>query len=79
MVSAVACCVMQLKPFMALPSREEWPEYYSRIASPICINDIYRKTQAHAYPAVQDAVQDWELLASNAEQVWAGARVRYSV
>ena len=59
---------------MALPSREEWPDYYSGIASPICIDDIYRKTQAHAYPAVQDAVQDWELLARNAEQVWAGWR-----
>ena len=59
---------------MALPSREEWPDYYLGIASPICINDIYRKTQAHEYPAVQDAVQDWELLARNAEQVWAGGR-----
>ena len=67
----------QLEPFMERPSRTEWPEYYERITTPICISDIYYKTQTYKYGTVDDAMKDWELLSRNAEEVclWVHGRV----
>ena len=59
----------QVRDFASLPSREEWPEYYATISAPICIDDIFRKTQNYEYASVEDAVQDWELLINNAQKV----------
>lgn len=57
-----------VRDFTSLPSREEWPEYYATISAPICIDDIFRKIQNYEYDSVEDAVQDWELLASNSQK-----------
>ena len=59
----------QVNDFDSLPSRAKWPDYYSTIAKPICIRDIFQKTQNYEYESVEDAVQDWELLTRNAQVV----------
>lgn len=48
--------------FVELPLKEEYPDYYSVIQRPICINDIRRRQ----YENTQDMVEDFALMFNNA-------------
>ena len=53
-------------PFMKLPSRAEYPDYYQVIRQPMDLQGISRKR--HQYETLEDAVSDFVLVFDNAMQ-----------
>ncbi|KAF9516558.1 hypothetical protein BS47DRAFT_654968 [Hydnum rufescens UP504] len=53
-------------PFLVLPNKKEWPDYYRLIEKPIAFDAIFKKLKKKMYPTTADFVSDVELLFSNA-------------
>jgi len=54
------------RSFDELPSKEDLPEYYAVIESPITFSDISKKCKNGEYESVEDLCSDIELMAKNA-------------
>jgi len=54
-------------PFLELPPRKLYPDYYNIIASPIAMEVIEKKIKDHQYSSLSDLGNDIELLARNAK------------
>ncbi|KAI0720047.1 Bromodomain-containing protein [Cerioporus squamosus] len=66
--------------FMELPSKKEWPMYYTLIKRPQCLDNIFKKLKRKEYPKPVDFANDVELVFSNAlefnqehTQIWEDA------
>ena len=53
-------------PFMQLPSRKDYPDYYKVIKNPMDLHMISRKR--NKYETLEDAVEDFVLVFDNAMQ-----------
>lgn len=56
----------ELSPFEQLPSKDDYPEYYTTIESPICLSQIKQKFDNHEYSSIDDIINDFSLLCNNA-------------
>ncbi|KAG2379064.1 hypothetical protein C9374_007702 [Naegleria lovaniensis] len=54
-------------PFLELPDRKDFPDYYDLIHTPICLNDIDKKIRNGIYKRVEDMEQDIQTLVGNAQ------------
>ncbi|KAF2422072.1 hypothetical protein EJ08DRAFT_653281 [Tothia fuscella] len=54
-----------IEPFVALPDKQVYPDYYQFIKNPICIQDIQRKINKKEYQSLKAFRQDMGLLCSN--------------
>ena len=52
-------------PFVKLPPKREWPDYYLMITNPICMKDIEKKMKKEDYHSLSDMRKDLELLVTN--------------
>jgi ATP-dependent helicase STH1/SNF2 len=52
-------------PFVKLPPKREYPDYYVIITNPICMNDIQKKIKKEDYRSLADMRRDFELMVSN--------------
>nr|CAC70156.1 polybromodomain protein [Brugia malayi] len=52
--------------FMFLPSRKDYPEYYSYIEKPIDLTTIKHKIETDQYTSISDFMKDMDLLVHNA-------------
>ncbi|PIL31354.1 hypothetical protein GSI_06052 [Ganoderma sinense ZZ0214-1] len=66
--------------FMELPSRKQWPMYYTIIKKPQCLDNIFKKLKRKEYHKAIDFTNDVELVFSNAlefnqehTQIWEDA------
>lgn len=55
-------------PFIRLPLKRQYPDYYFVIAQPICLDDIKKKIDDGRYPSLDDVRQDFELCFTNAKR-----------
>ncbi|KAG6337064.1 hypothetical protein ID866_2017 [Astraeus odoratus] len=55
-------------PFMRLPSKRNYADYYVVIAQPICLDDIKKKIEDNRYPSLDEVRQDFELCFTNAKR-----------
>ena len=56
------------EPFLKLPSRKQYPEYYVVIRRPISFAEIRLKLKQKEYATFQDLKQDLELMCNNAKR-----------
>lgn len=68
-------------PFMRLPSKKQYPEYYVVIRRPMTLTEIRNKLKQKHYTTFQDLRQDLELICTNAKrfnmrdsEIWLKAR-----
>lgn len=68
-------------PFLRLPSRKQYPEYYAVIKKPITLTEIRTKLKQGTYQTLQELRQDLDLLCNNAKrfneresEIWLQAR-----
>lgn len=54
-----------IDPFLELPPRAEYPDYYEYIKEPICMNTIKRKINKKEYQGLREFWQDIKLLCNN--------------
>ncbi|KAL2019689.1 hypothetical protein VTK56DRAFT_9308 [Thermocarpiscus australiensis] len=52
-------------PFVKLPPKRDWGDYYLIIANPICMNDIQKKIKREEYNSLADMRKDLDLMVSN--------------
>ena len=52
-------------PFVKLPPKREWQDYYVIIQNPICMNDIQKKIKREEYNSLGDMRKDLDLLVTN--------------
>jgi ATP-dependent helicase STH1/SNF2 len=52
-------------PFIELPSKAEYPDYYALIKQPICLNDIGDRINKHYYQSLKQFRQDIGLMVQN--------------
>lgn len=52
-------------PFVKLPPKRDWGDYYVIITNPICMNDIQKKIKREEYHSLSDMRKDLELLVNN--------------
>ena len=71
-------------PFLKLPSRKQYPEYYAVIKKPITLTDIRTKLKQGTYQTLQELRQDLDLVCNNANrfneresEIWLQARTLY--
>lgn len=69
------------EPFMRLPSRRQYPEYYVVIKKPMTLTDIKTRLKQHEYTTFSDVKHDFELICNNAKrfnmrdsEIWLQAR-----
>ncbi|KAL4070665.1 RSC complex protein [Scleroderma citrinum] len=55
-------------PFMRLPLKRHYPDYYHVIAQPICLDDIKKKIDDNHYPSLDEVRLDFELCFTNAKR-----------
>jgi len=55
-------------PFVALPPKSDYPDYYQLIRQPICIDQIAKKITKRQYQSTKEFVADVDLLCSNCRQ-----------
>ncbi|KAF7257005.1 hypothetical protein EG68_05957 [Paragonimus skrjabini miyazakii] len=55
-------------PFLRLPSRKIYPDYYQEISNPISLADIKKKLKNNVYPTLNSLMADLELVFKNAQQ-----------
>ena len=53
------------EPFMTLPSKREFPDYYEIVKDPISLNQVRKKLKLGEYSDVQDLAGDLELIFEN--------------
>lgn len=54
-------------PFIKLPPKREYADYYVIIATPICMNDIMKRIKKEEYNALSDLRKDIELMIRNCQ------------
>ncbi len=54
-------------PFLELPTKKIYPDYYNFIADPIAMDMIEKRVATHAYSSLKDLSTDVALLAKNAK------------
>jgi hypothetical protein len=54
-------------PFIQLPSRREYPDYYEQIERPMDLNRIRRKIDDDKYTSLDQMSADVDLLCTNAQ------------
>ncbi|KAK4141668.1 SNF2-family ATP dependent chromatin remodeling factor like protein [Dichotomopilus funicola] len=52
-------------PFVKLPPKREWADYYLIIANPICMNDIQKRIKKEEYSSLADMRRDLDLMVAN--------------
>ncbi len=52
-------------PFVKLPPKRDWQDYYLIIANPICMNDISKKLKKDEYRSLADLRRDLDLMVKN--------------
>ena len=52
-------------PFVKLPPKREWADYYIVITNPICMNDILKKIKKEEYHSLADLRRDLDLMVKN--------------
>ena len=52
-------------PFVKLPPKREWADYYIVITNPICMNDIQKKIKKEEYQSLADLRRDLDLMVKN--------------
>ncbi|KAI6047902.1 RSC complex protein [Pisolithus marmoratus] len=55
-------------PFMRLPPKRQYPDYFIVITQPICLDDIKKKIDDGRYPSLDHVRQDFELCFTNAKR-----------
>ncbi|KAH7925172.1 Bromodomain-containing protein [Leucogyrophana mollusca] len=55
-------------PFMRLPSKRHYADYYTIIAQPICLEDIKKRLDDGNYDSLEAVRHDFEICFSNAKQ-----------
>ena len=55
-------------PFMRLPLKRHYPDYFDVITQPICLDDIKTKIDDNCYPSLDEVRQDFELCFTNAKR-----------
>lgn len=55
-------------PFMRLPLKRHYPDYFDVITQPICLDDIKKKIDDNYYPSLDEVRQDFELCFTNAKR-----------
>ncbi|RLV93640.1 Protein polybromo-1 [Spathaspora sp. JA1] len=53
-------------PFVKLPSKKLYPDYYQIIAQPISLTDVQKKIKSNGYSSSDDFLSDFQLLLDNA-------------
>ncbi|XP_051997457.1 protein polybromo-1-like isoform X3 [Xyrauchen texanus] len=56
------------EPFLQLPSRREYPDYYQQIKNPICLQQIRDKMKSGEYDGVDQIEADLTLMFENAKR-----------
>ncbi|KAH8894988.1 SNF2-family ATP dependent chromatin remodeling factor snf21 [Thozetella sp. PMI_491] len=54
-----------IPPFIKLPPKRDWGDYYVIIKNPICMNDIQKKIKKEEYSNMSDMQKDLQLLVDN--------------
>jgi ATP-dependent helicase STH1/SNF2 len=52
-------------PFVKLPPKRDWADYYVIITNPICMNDILKRIKKEEYNSLADMRKDLDLMVSN--------------
>lgn len=52
--------------YLDLPSREDYPDYYQMIKSPLCLNQVAEKIDSHSYNQLAELIADYDLIFKNA-------------
>uniref|UniRef100_A0A3Q3BFM3 Polybromo 1 n=1 Tax=Kryptolebias marmoratus TaxID=37003 RepID=A0A3Q3BFM3_KRYMA len=56
------------EPFLQLPSRKDYPDYYQQISQPTCLHQIKNKMKNNEYESVEHINADLTLLLENAKR-----------
>ncbi|XP_061640857.1 protein polybromo-1 isoform X3 [Phyllopteryx taeniolatus] len=56
------------EPFLELPSRKEYPDYYQQITQPLCLHQIKNKMKNNEYDSVEPMDSDLTLMFENAKR-----------
>ncbi|XP_013864490.1 protein polybromo-1 [Austrofundulus limnaeus] len=56
------------EPFLQLPSRKDYPDYYQQISHPTCLHHIKNKMKNNEYESVEHVNADLTLLLENAKR-----------
>uniref|UniRef100_A0A3P9BW60 Protein polybromo-1 n=1 Tax=Maylandia zebra TaxID=106582 RepID=A0A3P9BW60_9CICH len=56
------------EPFLQLPSRKDYPDYYHQISQPICLHQIKNKMKNNEYESVEHIDSDLTLMFENAKR-----------
>ncbi|XP_034553548.1 protein polybromo-1 isoform X6 [Notolabrus celidotus] len=56
------------EPFLQLPSRKDYPDYYNQISQPICLHQIKNKMKNNEYESVEHVDSDLTLMFENAKR-----------
>uniref|UniRef100_A0A672IS18 Protein polybromo-1 n=1 Tax=Salarias fasciatus TaxID=181472 RepID=A0A672IS18_SALFA len=56
------------EPFLQLPSRKDYPDYYHQISQPICLQQIKNKMKSNEYESVEHVDSDLSLMFENAKR-----------
>uniref|UniRef100_A0A665VQD3 Protein polybromo-1 n=1 Tax=Echeneis naucrates TaxID=173247 RepID=A0A665VQD3_ECHNA len=56
------------EPFLQLPSRKDYPDYYHQISQPICLHQIKNKMKSNEYESVEHIDSDVTLMFENAKR-----------
>lgn len=74
------------EPFMRLPSRKQYPDYYVVIRRPMTLSEVRTKLKQKEYPTWSDLKADLELICTNAKRfnmrdsdIWLKARDLHSM
>jgi len=55
-------------PFLALPSRNDYPDYYEQIKAPLSLEQVRRKLQSRQYDSLEDVRNALETIWRNAKR-----------
>ena len=68
-----------IEPFVKLPSKRVYPDYFEEIKRPISLNQIKHKLNKRVYNSLADLGRDFELMFNNAMQYNVEESVIYGV
>jgi ATP-dependent helicase STH1/SNF2 len=52
--------------YLELPSRQDYPDYYEMIKSPLCLNQVAERIDSNNYSNLSDLINDYDLIFKNA-------------
>jgi ATP-dependent helicase STH1/SNF2 len=52
--------------YLELPSRQDYPDYYEMIKSPLCLNQVAELIDSNNYSNLSDLINDYDLIFKNA-------------